>query len=97
MNDVAILNSFTGQLLDRDNLPDLKQALEEIEAYIRKFYDSNRGVYMSRDVIRARIAELDPITLPRRSRQTDKQRRVDICPRCKSEIVSETVTGEGAA
>src|SRR5438046_987438 len=77
-----IANVFTGELLDPDDLPALKTALEEIEDYLAEKRRPLRRIYQARDQIQARVAELDPITLPKRRWQTDKQQRVARCPYC---------------
>lgn len=92
----AIANVFTGELLDPDDLPALKNALEEIEDYLAEKRRPLRRIYQARDQIQARVAQLEPITLPKRRWQTDKQQRVARCPHCAHVIEdseSEPQTG----
>jgi hypothetical protein len=86
----GILNGFSGEVVDADNLPALKDALAEIEDYLREKRRPLRPLYQTRDELQARIAELEPITLPRRRNQTDKQQRVLRCSRCKTIIVTDS-------
>jgi hypothetical protein len=82
--EAPLPNPFTGEVIDRDDLPALKSALDEIERFLSSERAKHRGVYNARDLLQARVVELDPMHLPRASKQTDKQRRVERCPRCKT-------------
>lgn len=79
-------NAFTGELLDRDDLPSLKAALAEIEEFLAGFHRRHRALYMTRDELKARIGELEPLDLPRRANQTERQAKLDRCPRCRTRL-----------
>lgn len=91
----TIYNPFTGEVIDRDDLPAIKAALKELSVFLdeevwRKY---ERHFKVQREM-RARIGELEPTTLPARRNMSRAQERLAECPRCRTRIPRVVVADE---
>ena len=91
----ALAHPITGEVIEFDDTETIKGALRETEDYLRR--PEVRRMWDARDALQARLAELEPMALPRAANQTDKQRRVERCPRCRTVLPSEPVTPDGGS
>ena len=81
----AIVDPTTGELINADDLAELRDVERRIEEHFRVIREDNRHVYRERDKLRARIAELQGAahvsSVPARWR-SDTQQKVLRCPHC---------------
>lgn len=84
---VTLASPFTGEVVDRDDPVAVKKALEEIEEFIDKdVYGPHRQIFRARDDLKARLGQLKVTDLPRYSQQSDAQKDIDRCPRCRTRL-----------
>lgn len=82
----ALAHPLTGEVIERDDLAAIKGALEDTDAWLNEWHSDHRRLYRARDNLRARQGELEPVRLPRRANQTEKQAKVERCPRCSTPL-----------
>lgn len=81
-----IIEAFTGELLDPDDLGRLREHLKAVEKFLDEHNKKVASVYETRRRLRARIGELVPTDLPRRRDMSKAQALVARCPRCSTRI-----------
>lgn len=81
-----VASPFTGEVIDRDDPKALAAALAEIEVFLEELYGKHGNVYRARNEIKARLGEISPTDLPARRSQTEKQAKIDRCPRCRTRL-----------
>lgn len=78
---LALIDAFTGTVLDPDDLAALEDAEVRLDIYLRNF----GPLYGVRSDLRTRIAEVRKMAkLPPPRFRTDIQHRVSTCPRCSA-------------
>lgn len=92
-----VFDAFTGEQLDPDDLELLRKHLAAVDEFIEEMYAKHRSAFESRTRLLARIGELAPTDLPARRNQTDKQAKIDRCPRCRTRLPQVQMVDEGAA
>ena len=86
---------ITFEVIDPDDVPGIKKALAETQRYLDRPEVSR--MYAMRRALQARLGELEPTSLPRRSQQTDTQRKVQMCPRCLKRYDLEPESTDGGS
>jgi hypothetical protein len=73
-----------------DSLAALQQAEAEIGALRAKHREELKPLYEKRDRLAAEHADATgSYAVPRVSKRTDTQRKLERCPRCREQLVSE--------
>lgn len=81
-----LVDVLTGEVIDRDDVVAIASALAGIEQFLDELYGKHRRVYRARDELKARLGELKVTDLPARRNQTDKQAKIERCPRCRTRL-----------